>query len=67
MPARTFSSVDLPEPFGPTIPTVSPGATVNETSVRAGIASSGASARPGRPDSSADLNVPIERFFPQRR
>ncbi|PYQ35207.1 MAG: hypothetical protein DMF55_07875 [Acidobacteria bacterium] len=27
----------------------------------------GASARPGRPDSSADLNVPIERFFPQRR
>src|SRR5579884_14420 len=35
-PAMRRSRVDLPEPFGPTKPTLAPGASVNEMSMRTG-------------------------------
>ena len=58
IPARSFSSVDLPEPLAPTTPTDSPGATSKETSDRAVTAASGESARARRPRARRDLNDP---------
>ena len=36
VPSITLSSVDLPEPDGPTMPTRSPGSMVRSTSIRTG-------------------------------
>jgi len=65
IPARSFSSVDLPEPFAPMIPSDSPAAASNDTPSRAVTDGERLAPRP-RPGRRADLSVPWGRR-PRRR
>ena len=66
-PATSFSRVDLPEPFAPMTPNVSPRRTAKETPERAATVSDGSSAFPRPRPRKADLSVPKARVRPHRR
>jgi hypothetical protein len=57
MPATSFNIVLLPDPFGPMIPYVRPGGTVNDTSFSAWNVSSAFRSEIKLPDSSALFSV----------
>jgi len=66
-PATSLRSVDLPEPFAPMTPNVSPRRTSKETPESAATVSDGSSAFPRPRPRNADLSVPKARVRPQRR
>ena len=61
IPARSFKSVDLPEPLAPMTPTISPRATSKERSTIAGTASAADRARRLALETKADLSEPTCR------
>jgi hypothetical protein len=67
IPARSFKSVDFPDPFGPITPTVSPASTPKETSVNAGTNSSRRPSPSAGRERSADLRDPPRRRRSARR